>query len=165
MKLWGRKTTGGTAGTGRGKRKEMREKKGCLGSLTALLAIQVIIAYGDDLSTVQLDRPIRMTTNGPVRGYWYVDDNETMAEIYEGIPYAQPPIGQKRFEVWVWIFLCYLYDRCPIQEWIWVFFVLISINLYDRCQIRGWIWVFLCYYQSISILDTRFEVESGFFFC
>ncbi|CAG9531491.1 unnamed protein product [Cercopithifilaria johnstoni] len=41
--------------------------------------------------------PSRQTTHGEILGY-YMELNGTFAEVYEAVPYAQPPIGSLRFE-------------------------------------------------------------------
>uniref|UniRef100_A0A0R3RZB1 COesterase domain-containing protein n=1 Tax=Elaeophora elaphi TaxID=1147741 RepID=A0A0R3RZB1_9BILA len=41
--------------------------------------------------------PTRQTTHGEILGY-YMEFNGTLAEVYEAVPYAQPPIGSLRFE-------------------------------------------------------------------
>lgn len=45
-------------------------------------------------------RPLRKTTHGEILGY-YMESSGTLAEVYEAVPYAEPPIGSLRFEV-VW---------------------------------------------------------------
>ncbi|VDK77669.1 unnamed protein product [Litomosoides sigmodontis] len=42
-------------------------------------------------------RPSRQTTHGEILGY-YMESNGTFAEVYEAVPYAQPPVGSLRFE-------------------------------------------------------------------
>ncbi|VBB25233.1 unnamed protein product [Acanthocheilonema viteae] len=42
-------------------------------------------------------QPIRQTTHGEILGY-FMKLNGTFAEVYEAVPYAQPPIGSLRFE-------------------------------------------------------------------
>ncbi|VDM95415.1 unnamed protein product [Onchocerca ochengi] len=42
--------------------------------------------------------PSRQTTHGGILGY-YMEFNGTLAEVYEAVPYAQPPVGSLRFEV------------------------------------------------------------------
>ncbi|VIO88706.1 Uncharacterized protein BM_BM9510 [Brugia malayi] len=41
--------------------------------------------------------PSRQTTHGGISGY-YMEFNGILAEVYENVPYAQPPIGSLRFE-------------------------------------------------------------------
>uniref|UniRef100_A0A1I7VFF4 COesterase domain-containing protein n=1 Tax=Loa loa TaxID=7209 RepID=A0A1I7VFF4_LOALO len=41
--------------------------------------------------------PSRQTTHGEILGY-YMEFNGILAEVYEAVPYAQPPIGPLRFE-------------------------------------------------------------------
>ncbi|MFH4980538.1 hypothetical protein AB6A40_007247 [Gnathostoma spinigerum] len=40
--------------------------------------------------------PIRLTTHGRIRGY-FLKSSSTTAEVYEGVPYARPPVGNLRF--------------------------------------------------------------------
>uniref|UniRef100_A0A915PK61 Carboxylesterase type B domain-containing protein n=1 Tax=Setaria digitata TaxID=48799 RepID=A0A915PK61_9BILA len=41
--------------------------------------------------------PLRKTTHGEILGY-YVESDGILAEVFEAVPYAQPPIGSLRFE-------------------------------------------------------------------
>jgi hypothetical protein len=43
-------------------------------------------------------RPTRTTTEGLVMGYWH-GENQSLVQVFEGVPYAAPPVGQLRFEV------------------------------------------------------------------
>ncbi|MCP9257390.1 Carboxylic ester hydrolase [Dirofilaria immitis] len=49
-------------------------------------------------ASIEIDNPpLRQTTHGGILGY-YMEFNNTIAEVYEVVPYAQPPIGSLRFE-------------------------------------------------------------------
>ncbi|VDM99471.1 unnamed protein product [Thelazia callipaeda] len=42
-------------------------------------------------------RPLRQTTHGSIQGY-FMESDGTLAEVYEAVPYAEPPTGLLRFE-------------------------------------------------------------------
>lgn len=43
--------------------------------------------------------PVVRTHLGSIRGFWQVSRRGRQFQAYEGIPYAQPPVGELRFEV------------------------------------------------------------------
>ncbi|VDK28986.1 unnamed protein product [Gongylonema pulchrum] len=48
--------------------------------------------------TVAADaRPSRQTTHGEIQGY-FMESSGTLAEVYEAVPYAQPPVASLRFQ-------------------------------------------------------------------
>lgn len=55
------------------------------------------------LLTVRLSKsdegPIVTTSLGKIKGHYRVSYNENKYEAYEGIPFALPPVGPRRFEV------------------------------------------------------------------
>ena len=51
------------------------------------------------IASVASREPIRKTSSGRVRGFETESLPGHPVEIYLGIPYARPPVGQLRFEV------------------------------------------------------------------
>lgn len=52
-------------------------------------------------ATLKPPSPVALTSLGPVQGFAYQleDGTNNTADIFLGIPYARPPIGELRFEV------------------------------------------------------------------
>ncbi|XP_043272746.1 venom carboxylesterase-6-like [Venturia canescens] len=61
--------------------------------LVEILLITIIGALADERVSPRVQTPL-----GKVRGYWDLSRDGRKFEAYEGIPYAQPPIGELRFE-------------------------------------------------------------------
>ena len=64
--------------------------------LLAWVILNVVSAAGMDGQEI----PVRVTSEGPVRGYLHeLADGRGISERYLGIPYASPPVGTRRFRV------------------------------------------------------------------
>ena len=63
--------------------------------IISLVVVHALFAVS--YSHAQL-RPVRNTTAGMVAGYFHTE-GDVVAEIFEAVPYAQPPVGHLRFEV------------------------------------------------------------------
>jgi len=61
------------------------------------LVLQILAALA--LSCVRAERPRVKTTLGDLEGVWQTSAKGLQYAAFMGIPYAQPPVGDLRFEV------------------------------------------------------------------
>jgi carboxylesterase type B len=61
------------------------------------LALKILCALA--LSCVRAERPLVKTTLGELEGVWQTSAKGLQYAAFMGIPYAQPPVGDLRFEV------------------------------------------------------------------
>ncbi|XP_023310728.1 venom carboxylesterase-6-like [Anoplophora glabripennis] len=66
--------------------------------LSKLGCLLFVLSFGNSFCSSQDDLPEIDTPLGRVRGYWKISDGRKYA-VFEGIPYATPPVGDLRFEV------------------------------------------------------------------
>lgn len=62
-------------------------------SIVLLCLNLVILANSDEIA------PRVKTPLGALKGYYKISQNGRKYEVYEGIPYALPPVGKLRFKV------------------------------------------------------------------
>jgi carboxylesterase type B len=61
------------------------------------LVLEIMAALA--LSYVRAERPLVTTTLGELEGVWQTSAKGLQYAAFMGIPYAQPPVGDLRFEV------------------------------------------------------------------
>lgn len=65
------------------------------------MIIQLFLLF---LLIVKIENTVISTKYGKINGFDYKTESGRVAEIYLGIPFAQPPINNLKFEVSFWNF-------------------------------------------------------------
>lgn len=65
-------------------------------SIVLLLAITLLVLYQQRNNS---PGPSVQTKSGKIRGHYLTSYKGNKYEAYQGIPYALPPVGKRRFEV------------------------------------------------------------------